>query len=113
MAQSLFYRSRLLQATIAILGLIAASPAYATPTPTPSQVNSSNRSAAALGKVITPACKDQPFAFPSENCSTGGSPYLDLSDLAEVQRQINDRIQRLRQSAESDKILVPFIQITF
>lgn len=111
MAQPLFCNFRLIQAAIATVAILTASPAYSAPNPAP--VNTLNPTASTLGDGITPACKDQPFAFPTENCSTGGIPYSDRTDLTEVQRQINDRVQRLRQSAESDKILVPFIQITF
>jgi hypothetical protein len=95
---------------IAVISSISATtPAHSAPAPkTPEQ------SAATLGEVITPFCpNNQPFPFPTAQCPTGVNPFPDRQDLDELQKQMNDQIQKNRRSIESDKILVPLIQITF
>lgn len=93
----------------AIATLSSIAPAYAAPDPQPP-----SRSAADLGGVVTPFCpNNQPFPFPTDKCPTGETINLDQNELNELGKQIHDRIQQVRRSAESDKILVPLIEIKF
>lgn len=101
------YQLNALLVGTAIATLSSIAPAYAAPDPQPP-----SRSAADLGGIVTPFCpNNQPFPFPTDKCPTGQTINLDRDELKELEKQINNRIQQFRRSAESDKILVPLIEI--
>ncbi|MCY6494440.1 hypothetical protein [Leptolyngbya sp. GGD] len=106
------FKALMMGTAIATVSSIAVMPTgYAASVP---ETSASSRSAAPLGGVVTPFCpNNQPFPFPTDKCPTGINPFPDQQDLDELSKQMTDRIQMVRRSTEADKILVPFIQITF
>ncbi|MBN8564837.1 MAG: hypothetical protein J0L70_30350 [Leptolyngbya sp. UWPOB_LEPTO1] len=89
-----------------------AIPAYSAPTPP--EVTVPNPSTSQLGEAVIPTCpKDQPFPFPSKECGIGGKPGLDPQELEILEADLNNRVYLNRRLIESDKILLPLIQIIF
>lgn len=100
----------LMMGSAIVFGAIA--PAYSAPTSPETTVPSSSTSQ--LGGVVVPTCsQDQPFPFPTQECGIGGKRDRDLEELKALGDDLNDRVQLNRRLLESDKILLPLIQITF
>jgi hypothetical protein len=88
------------------------TPAYSAPTPP--ETTTPNSSTSQLGEPIVPTCpKDQAFSFPTQECGLGGQRGLDPEELKALGESLNYQVHLNRRLIESDKILLPLIQITF